>query len=254
MSYQKVPHEPYPPPGYSSPYPPPGYSPSAPPPPPYEGYPLPGAPPPPPGYPGYPPPGPPRGYQGYFAEGYPPPPPPPPGPPQYQQCYHYEHHSYEDDGCSSMFRGWALGNSVYANFGHNSVGVEREVCNRKQMEDQEPTKDVRLEDSRKIPLLEGKHKLGHFQLQERSCSLSSARKLILTIVLSPSLDAYKQDRIYSRTLLLLLYYTTTYFLASKPGIFFHRRTSIEPDERAYEEARQVKYMAALLTPKGDDVS
>uniref|UniRef100_A0A6N2MYA7 Rhodopsin n=1 Tax=Salix viminalis TaxID=40686 RepID=A0A6N2MYA7_SALVM len=86
MSYQKVPHDPYAP---------PGYPPSAPPPPPHEGYP----PPPPPGYPGYPPPGPPphegypppgppRGYQGYFAEGYP----PPPAPPQYQQCCHYEHH------------------------------------------------------------------------------------------------------------------------------------------------------------------
>eukprot|EP00258_Populus_trichocarpa_P029069 XP_024445088.1 basic proline-rich protein [Populus trichocarpa] len=89
MSYQRAPHDPYPPPGYSSPYPPPGYSPSAPPPPPHEGYPPPPPPPPgypgypppgppPPGYPGYPPPGPPRGYQGYFAEGYP----TPPGPPQ----------------------------------------------------------------------------------------------------------------------------------------------------------------------------
>uniref|UniRef100_A0A6N2MVJ4 Rhodopsin n=1 Tax=Salix viminalis TaxID=40686 RepID=A0A6N2MVJ4_SALVM len=57
MSYQKVPHDPYAP---------PGYPPSAPPPPPHEGYP----PPPPPGYPGYPPPGPPP------HEGYPPPPPP----------------------------------------------------------------------------------------------------------------------------------------------------------------------------------
>ncbi|KAJ6860385.1 cysteine-rich and transmembrane domain-containing protein WIH1-like isoform X2 [Populus alba x Populus x berolinensis] len=120
MSYQKAPHDPYSPPGYSSPYPPPGYPPSAPPPPPYEGYPppphegyppppppgYPGYPPPgppPPGYPGYPPPGPPRGYQGYFAEGYP----TPPGPPQYQQCYHYEHHPYQDNygGCSSLLRG-----------------------------------------------------------------------------------------------------------------------------------------------------
>ncbi|KAB5516210.1 hypothetical protein DKX38_026858 [Salix brachista] len=122
MSYQKVPHDPYAPPGYSSPYPPPGYPPSAPPPPPHEGYPPPPGypgyppqgppphegypPPPPPGYPGYPPPGPPRGYQGYFAEGYP----PPPAPPQYQQCCHYEHHHYQDnyDGCSSFLRGCLL--------------------------------------------------------------------------------------------------------------------------------------------------
>ncbi|KAB5520885.1 hypothetical protein DKX38_025204 [Salix brachista] len=110
MSYHTAPHQPYPPPGYSPPYPPPPYEgypppgappPGYPPPPPYEGYPPPGAPP--PGYSGYPPPGPPRGYQGYFAEGYPP---PPPGPQQYQECYHYEHHHYQDDGCSSFLRGW----------------------------------------------------------------------------------------------------------------------------------------------------
>ncbi|KAG6789917.1 hypothetical protein POTOM_006050 [Populus tomentosa] len=110
MSYQKAPHQPYPPSGYSPPYPPPGYPPTTPP---YGGYPPPGAPP--PGYSGYPPPGPPRGYQGYFAEGYPPPPPPPPGPQQYQECYHYEHHHYQDEGCSSFLRGWALGLSATLN-------------------------------------------------------------------------------------------------------------------------------------------
>ncbi|GFY83203.1 hypothetical protein Acr_02g0014430 [Actinidia rufa] len=78
MSYQKVPQEPYPPPGYGSTYPPPGYpsappAPGPPPPPQYEGY----APPPPP--PAYPYPAPPQpGYQGYFSQGYPAPPPPPP--------------------------------------------------------------------------------------------------------------------------------------------------------------------------------
>ncbi|KAF9663510.1 hypothetical protein SADUNF_Sadunf17G0058000 [Salix dunnii] len=115
MSYQKVPHDPYAPPGYSSSYPPPGYPPSAPPPPPHEGYP----PPPPPGYPGYPPPGPPRGYQGYFAEGYP----PPPAPPQYQQCCHYEHHHFQDnyDGCSSFIRGCLLAYGILDNAFAKSV-------------------------------------------------------------------------------------------------------------------------------------
>ncbi|XP_058003403.1 uncharacterized protein LOC131179976 [Hevea brasiliensis] len=111
MSYQKPPHEHYPPPGYAPNYPSPGYPPSAPPPPalPYEGYPPPS---PPSGYPGYPPPPGPRqpyeGYQGYFVEGYPPPP-PPPGHPQYQH-YHYEHHHYQDnsDGCSSFLKGCSL--------------------------------------------------------------------------------------------------------------------------------------------------
>ncbi|KAK6256214.1 hypothetical protein QUC31_017933 [Theobroma cacao] len=115
MSYQRVPQDPYPPPGYASPYsapPPPGY-PSAPPRPPtlppYEGYPPPPLP---PGYPPYPQrPGQPyEGYQGYFAEGYPPPPPPPPpGHPQYQHCHHYEHHHYQDQsdaGCFSFLQGW----------------------------------------------------------------------------------------------------------------------------------------------------
>ncbi|CAH8388998.1 unnamed protein product [Eruca vesicaria subsp. sativa] len=114
MSYEKVPPESYPPPGYQSHYPPPGY-PSAPPPPGYpppqhEGYPPPqphGYPPPQShGYPPYPPPRPYEGgYQGYFAGNYPPPPPP-------QQCNHYQqdHHHYQDsnsDG-SSFLRGWSL--------------------------------------------------------------------------------------------------------------------------------------------------
>ncbi|CAL9214756.1 unnamed protein product [Arabidopsis halleri] len=103
MSYDKVPPESYPPPGYQSHYPPPGY-PSAPPPP---GYPSPpshheGYPPPQPhgGYQPYPPPssrpyeG---GYQGYFAGGgYPhqhhgPPPPPPPQ--NYNHCHHDHYHN-----------------------------------------------------------------------------------------------------------------------------------------------------------------
>ncbi|KAB1202863.1 hypothetical protein CJ030_MR8G024976 [Morella rubra] len=112
MSYQ----EPYPPPpgfvgnlndaGYASPYPaPPPVYPSAPP---YDGYPSAPLPPPPPGYPGYPPPQlqrpPYEGYQGYFGQGYPPPCPPPS---QQYQHYHYEHHQYEDqDGCTSILRGW----------------------------------------------------------------------------------------------------------------------------------------------------
>ncbi|AAF78486.1 Contains weak similarity to GATA-6 DNA-binding protein from Homo sapiens gb/X95701. ESTs gb/N38392, gb/AI998367, gb/H36135, gb/Z26200 come from this gene [Arabidopsis thaliana] len=113
MSYDRVPPESYPPPGYQSHYPPPGY-PSAPPPP---GYPSPpshheGYPPPQP-YGGYPPPssrpyeG---GYQGYFAGGgYPhqhhgPPPPPPPQ--NYDHCHH-DHHHYQDSdsGCFSFIRG-----------------------------------------------------------------------------------------------------------------------------------------------------
>ncbi|KAA8530067.1 hypothetical protein F0562_004776 [Nyssa sinensis] len=100
MSYQRVPQDPYPPPGYGSPYPPP--HPSAPPPPPYEGYPP--GPPPPPGYPYPPPPHP--GYQGYFNEGYPPPP-PPPHPPQPYQVYHCEHYQSQDQtGCFSFLQGW----------------------------------------------------------------------------------------------------------------------------------------------------
>ncbi|CAA2982833.1 Hypothetical predicted protein [Olea europaea subsp. europaea] len=94
MSYQKVPQEPYPPPGYGT-YPPPGY-PSAPPQPPYEGYPYP-----PPGY--YPPPQRPGdSYQGYFNQGYPPPPPPP----QYQVPHCEHHHNDGDTGCTSFLRGW----------------------------------------------------------------------------------------------------------------------------------------------------
>ncbi|GFY83207.1 proline-rich family protein [Actinidia rufa] len=105
MSYQKVPQEPYPPPGYGSTYPPPGYpsappAPGPPPPPQYEGY----APPPPP--PAYPYPAPPQpGYQGYFSQGYPAPPPPPP--PQPYQVYHCDHYHYQDQNCCSSFvRGW----------------------------------------------------------------------------------------------------------------------------------------------------
>ncbi|KAK2666045.1 hypothetical protein Ddye_004619 [Dipteronia dyeriana] len=111
MSYQRPHNEPYPPPGYSSPYPPPGY-PSAPPPPPppYEGY-------PPPGYPYHPPPPPPpprpyEGYQGYFADGY------PPGHPQYQHCqYEVEHHHHRnqsDSGCFSFLQGWYV--SIFSVF------------------------------------------------------------------------------------------------------------------------------------------
>ncbi|KAG5534666.1 hypothetical protein RHGRI_022705 [Rhododendron griersonianum] len=104
MSYQNVPQEPYPPPGYGSTT----YYPSAPPapgppPPQYDGY---GAPPPPP-QPGYPYPPPPYpGYQGYFSQGYPPPPPPPQSPQPYQ-IYHCEHYQYQhESGCFSFLRGW----------------------------------------------------------------------------------------------------------------------------------------------------
>ncbi|KAI8541264.1 hypothetical protein RHMOL_Rhmol08G0048300 [Rhododendron molle] len=107
MSYQNVPQEPYPPPGYGSttyyPSAPPAPGPPPPPPPQYDGY---GAPPPPP-QPGYPYPPPPYpGYQGYFSQGYPPPP-PPPQPPQPYQIYHCEHYQYQQEsGCFSFLRGW----------------------------------------------------------------------------------------------------------------------------------------------------
>ncbi|KAI6677358.1 hypothetical protein NL676_038154 [Syzygium grande] len=107
MSYQRAPHDPYPPPpGYpSAPQPPPGY-PSAPPgypsAPPFEAYPYPQptvpVPPPPPRPPF-------EGYQGYFAGGYPPPPPPPPSLPHYHH-HHYDHHHYNDQpGCGSFLQG-----------------------------------------------------------------------------------------------------------------------------------------------------
>ncbi|XP_039033997.1 basic salivary proline-rich protein 2-like isoform X1 [Hibiscus syriacus] len=111
MSYQRVPQDPYPPPGYNPyfPPPPPEGHPSAPPPPSFDGYP----PPPPSGFPAYPPPEPPQqppyeGYQGYFAEGYPP---PPGGNPQYQQCHpqQYEQYHYQEDqsdaGCFAFLQG-----------------------------------------------------------------------------------------------------------------------------------------------------
>ncbi|KAJ4961042.1 hypothetical protein NE237_020952 [Protea cynaroides] len=99
MSYERVPQQTYPPPGYSSPYPPPQqsypqpYGVYPPPPPPgYPGYP----PPPPPGNQGYPPP-PPPGYQGYFNEGYPPPP---------QQFPPHQQYQYNDQsGCFSVLQG-----------------------------------------------------------------------------------------------------------------------------------------------------
>ncbi|KAJ4729528.1 hypothetical protein OWV82_002299 [Melia azedarach] len=110
MSYQRPPNDPYPPPGYSAAYPPPQGYPSSAPPPPYEGYAPPSqgypyAPPPPPGGPR-----PYEGYQGYFAEGYPPPP-PRPGQPQYPQHCHYEHYHYENQsatGCFSFLQGWGF--------------------------------------------------------------------------------------------------------------------------------------------------
>ncbi|KAI3457786.1 hypothetical protein Pfo_014449 [Paulownia fortunei] len=111
MSYQKVPQQNYPPPGYGTVYPQPAGYPSAPPQPPHEGYPYP--PPPPSGYPYPPPPQPGGGYQGYFNQGYPLPPPPPP-----PQVYHCEHHHHDDgSGCTSFLRGWK----------HNCEGCEL-VC------------------------------------------------------------------------------------------------------------------------------
>ncbi|KAG9141935.1 hypothetical protein Leryth_009287 [Lithospermum erythrorhizon] len=100
MSYQKVPQDPYPPPGYGSVYPPPqpppppGY-PSAPPVNPYEGY------PPPPQYHHHhhqPPP--PYAYQGYFNPGcgHPPPPPPP----------HCDHYHEGNDSFTDFLRGCLL--------------------------------------------------------------------------------------------------------------------------------------------------
>ncbi|KAK9669843.1 hypothetical protein RND81_13G158600 [Saponaria officinalis] len=106
MSYQRVPEDFYPSPGYGTQYPPP----TAPPPP---GYPA-GPPPPPPplGYDGYPPLPPgfppsqynhqpiPGGYQGYFNDVYPPPPPYP-----RTEVYHCEHYEHHDDGCLSFLKG-----------------------------------------------------------------------------------------------------------------------------------------------------
>ncbi|KAH9624332.1 hypothetical protein KSS87_001829 [Heliosperma pusillum] len=118
MSYQGIPHDSYPPPGYGTQYPPPTAPPPTAPPPP--GYPLGAPPPPPPGYQAYPPPlphgyTPPQynqqqrsgGYQGYFNDGYPPYQPPQSYPPT--QVYHCDHyHNNHEDGCLSFLKGCVL--------------------------------------------------------------------------------------------------------------------------------------------------